>query len=287
MAGLVESQCIYDPYGNVLPWGAGNASGPFVFIAGTEGRDSATDVLLDYKRTVFTALVIGGPKEQTSLTWSKIKSRLEDFGTSLDRITWIKHYVPKRADWVAIREAEMEFFRKHCPDLIRRPRPGTIHGNLSLDLRDMAVEIEVWAMRPDTEFQIYTQNDRRGELMPRAKGSIVKPFIFLSAADGSDSETQLVIDGHRGIAAAAVVGGPREQTIEAWSKIENWLKEMGSSLDNIVYIRRNIARKQDWVAIREAEMDFFGKHCSDLSERPRPGTTLKNVGLDYEDALVS
>ena len=288
MTEPIESQLLYDPYGNVLPWGKGNAVGQFVFIAGTEGRDPATDVLLDQKKPVFTALVIGGPREQTLLTWSKIKTRLEDFGTSLENITWIKHYVPRREDWTAVREAEMEFFRKNCPDLAHRPRPETTLMNVGLDLRDMAIEIEVWAMRRGADFKIYPQKDRRGELVPRGKGVAVKPFVILSAADGTEPETQLVLDGDRGITAAVVAGGPAEQTTEAWSKIKSWLEEMGTSLENIVYVRHNIARRQDWVSIREAEIDFFKKHCPDLTQRPRPGTTLKNIGLDLEgEALVA
>ncbi len=287
MTNLIESQLLYDPYGNPLVWGKGNAFGKFVFIGGTEGRDPATDVTLDPKRPAFTALVIGGPQEQTSLTWHKIKSRLEDFGTSLENITYIRHYVPRREHWLVVRETEMEFFRKYCPDLARRPRPGTTLMNVGLDLRDMAVEIEVWAMRPGADFKIHSLNDRRGEAMPRAKGVVVKPFVFLSAADGSEPETQLVIDANRGIAAAVTAGDPKEQTLATWSKIKIWLEDAGTSLENIVYIRHHLARRPDWVSIREAEIEFFNKHCPDLIQRPRPGTTLKNIGLDSEEALIS
>jgi enamine deaminase RidA (YjgF/YER057c/UK114 family) len=43
-------------------------------------------------------------------------------------------------------QAQDEFLKKHCPDLVENPRAATLLKDIKLDLPDMRIEIEVVAV---------------------------------------------------------------------------------------------------------------------------------------------
>ena len=173
----------------------------------------------------------------------------------------------------------MEFFSKYCPDLTERPRPGTTMKNVGLDYEEALVAVEVIAVLPGTDFKIYPHYDKYGELMPYAKGVVAGgKFAILSGIDGIDPETEVVIDRRRRIAAGMVVGNPKEQMALAWSKIESWLKEMGTSVENIVHECPIVSKFEDWPEVAQAQ------HAG--GRIATAGALQKDVRLDLEEMAV-
>jgi len=83
-----------------------------------------------------------------------------------------------------------------------------------------------------------------------------------------------------------VVGGIKEQTIAAWTRIKEILDEVGAKLEDIVFIRYYLANRDDSWDWWEAQQEFFKEHCPDLAENPRAATLLKDIKLDLPDMLI-
>lgn len=138
---------------SLMPWGKGcvvkGAKG-FVFVAGCEGQDPTQDFRKGGK-------VVEGAEAQTRLALEKIKSRLEEMGSSLDNIVTLTIYVVGPfPDGVAYspnfrQDVIDEFFREHCPNLAsdRNPPATDLVGVAGLGLKDMVVEIGCIAVLPD------------------------------------------------------------------------------------------------------------------------------------------
>ncbi len=137
--------------GKLMPWSKGtvikDAKG-FVFLSGTEGRDPETDE------------VVEGIAAQTRLAFEKIKSRLEEMGSSLENICSIRTYIvgPEFPDgieadpkWQASFKARTDFLKEHCPQLCygSNPPAGALIGVSGLGKKEMLIEVDVIAAIPD------------------------------------------------------------------------------------------------------------------------------------------
>jgi len=140
--------------GRKMEWSTGCAvwnMGGIVFLSGSEGRDPDTDIPRP------------GIKAQAALALEKIKTRLEEFGTSLDNILHVWYYVvgpdfpngvqydPK---WQEACEAIEAFwvesgYPQFCHD--KSPLAGTLVGVSGLGHKDMLIEIQVVAALPPLE----------------------------------------------------------------------------------------------------------------------------------------
>ena len=145
---------IYKLYhGNVLmPWGkATRVTGAkgFVFIAGCEGQDPTRD----WRQG---GPVVEGAAAQTKIALEKMKSRLEEAGTSLEYMVHMTWYVKGPFPDGVVNSPNYrldvadEFFREHCPKLCSDNNPPThdLVGVASLALKDMVVEIGCIAAVP-------------------------------------------------------------------------------------------------------------------------------------------
>lgn len=148
---------------NKMTWGKGTvlkgAKG-FVFLAGTEGIDpTVTDPWPAHDHAgEIQPKVVEGIEAQTRMCLEKIKSRLEELGSSLDNIVKMITYVkgPEfpdgvaySANWQKALKVRDDFFGEHCPDLLRNPVPNDLIGVSGLGLRDMLIEIACIAVIPD------------------------------------------------------------------------------------------------------------------------------------------
>ncbi len=138
--------------GKLMPWAKGtvvkDAKG-FVWLAGTEGRDPESPGLE----------VVEGAEAQARMCWEKIKSRLEEMGSSLDNIVKVTTYVAgpfpdgvvDSPTWKAAYRVREAFFREHCPDLCsdRNPPAYDLVGVAALASKKMLIEIAVVAVIPD------------------------------------------------------------------------------------------------------------------------------------------
>ena len=134
-----------------MSWSTGTAvwgAGGFVFLSGTEGRSPDTDE------------VVEGMAAQTKMCLTKIKERLEEFGTSLDNICHLWYYIkgPDFPDgiqndpkWIEASKARYEFWLENgYPDFVedKNPPPGTLLGVSSLAKKEMLIEITAIAALP-------------------------------------------------------------------------------------------------------------------------------------------
>ena len=133
----------------------------------------------------------------------------------------------------------------------------------------------------------------KSELMPWAAASVIpvdkiEKIIWLSGATGRDPDTDREPmnweEERRGV--GKVVGGIKEQTVAAWTRIKEILDEVGARLEDIVFIRYYLVNREDSWDWWEAQQEFFKKHCPDLAEHPRAGTLLKDIKLDLPDMLI-
>ncbi len=153
-------------YGDkLMPWAKGTvvkgAKG-FVFLSGTEGTDpEAPHIELADEVGKHVVPSVDGAEAQTRLALDKIKSRLEEMGSSLDNIIKMICYVvgPDFPDgvgnhptWLTARKVMNEFFKKHCPDLCWDKGPPTLDliGISGLGAKEMLIEIAVTAVLPDS-----------------------------------------------------------------------------------------------------------------------------------------
>jgi enamine deaminase RidA (YjgF/YER057c/UK114 family) len=77
-----------------------------------------------------------------------IKSNLEMMGATLKHIVMLRYYVRNREDIHDMRDEMYKFFEEFEPDLREHPRPATLLRGVGIDLADMKVEIEAWAVVP-------------------------------------------------------------------------------------------------------------------------------------------
>ena len=108
-----------------------------MFLSGVSGREFETGKV--------RALDV---KVQTETAWTKIKSILEEVGTTLDRIVKMVIYLRNAKDTDAYYDASLTFFAKECPDLLGNPPANTL-VEAGLYLEEMLVEIDVTAILPE------------------------------------------------------------------------------------------------------------------------------------------
>ncbi len=139
--------------GKLMPWAKGvvvkGAKG-FVFLSGTTGIDPDSP-----------DNVVEGIEAQTRLCLAKIKSRLEEMGSSLNNMIKLTVYVVGPPDCpnglgnsptvLAARKVMNEFFKEHCPDLCWDQNPPNMDliGVTALGRKDMLIEIATIAALSD------------------------------------------------------------------------------------------------------------------------------------------
>ncbi len=115
----------------------------FVWLSGVVGFDPDTGEVPE------------GMREQTKLTMANIKSRLEEYGTSLKNIVHLRQYFkgeflngvfndPKYPEYAAVVE---DFWKENCPEFLKENNPPalTIIGVTALARPQLLLEIDVVA----------------------------------------------------------------------------------------------------------------------------------------------
>lgn len=150
--------------GKLMPWAKGvvvKAPKGFVFLSGTTGIDPESPDIRLHDEAPASYRVVEGAEAQTRMCLEKIKSRLEELGSSLDNMIKMIIYVVGTPDfpegvgnsptWLAARQTMYEFFQEHCPDLCwdKNPPNMDLIGVAGLGRKDMLIEIAVTAVLPD------------------------------------------------------------------------------------------------------------------------------------------
>ena len=111
--------------------------GDFVFLSGVSGRELQTG-----------RVKAVDAKVQAEIAWAKIKTILEEVGTSLDRIVKMVIYLRNVKDYDAYYEAVCEILKRECPDLVENPPAQTMFGGVDFYLEEMLFEIDITAVLP-------------------------------------------------------------------------------------------------------------------------------------------
>ncbi len=136
-----------------MNWAAGfrtKGDVDIIFLSGSTGRDPFEDAPCrtpDEERAG-KGKVVGGIKEQTRQCLWDIKNNLEMMGASLKNIVMFRYYLRRREDIFDMRDEMYRFFEEFEPDLREHPRPATLLRDVGIDLPDMRIEIEAWAVVP-------------------------------------------------------------------------------------------------------------------------------------------
>jgi enamine deaminase RidA (YjgF/YER057c/UK114 family) len=155
---------VHYPWGTLWPlyhkermnWGAGfrtRGNVDFVFLSGATGRDPFLDVPCRTPRDerAGKGKVVGGMRAQTRQTLEVIKNSLAMMDASLKNIIMFHYYVRRRSDVFTMRDEMVKFFEEYEPDLLENRRPATLLRGVGIDLPNMLVEIEAWAVVPRTK----------------------------------------------------------------------------------------------------------------------------------------
>ena len=109
--------------------------GDLVFLSGSSGRTLETgEVSSD------------NVKEQMIVALDKIRSALEEAGSSMDNIVKTVIYLKHVEDYWTMRNTEMEYYRKYAPRLVEEPPASTFMQPASLFSPSMLVEIDAIAV---------------------------------------------------------------------------------------------------------------------------------------------
>jgi 2-iminobutanoate/2-iminopropanoate deaminase len=121
-----------------------------LFLSGSTGRDPFSDApnRNPSEERDGRGTVVGGIKEQTRQCMMDIKNNLEMMGAELQNIVMFRYYLKRREDVFDMRDEMYAFFEKFEPDLRAHPRPATLLRGVGIDLPDMLIEIEAWAVVP-------------------------------------------------------------------------------------------------------------------------------------------
>ena len=145
--------------GNLMPWGKGtvvkNPNG-WIFLGGTEGIDPDSNKTQTLAAETGPVDVVEGVEAQAKLCFEKIKSALEEMGSSLNNIVKMWYYIvgdypeglARSNTWQTISRVREQFFREHAPQLCVDNNPPTFDliGVKHLALPKMMVEIAVVAV---------------------------------------------------------------------------------------------------------------------------------------------
>ncbi len=121
-----------------------------LFLSGSTGRHPFEDAPCrsPEEERAGKGKVVGGITEQTRQCLTDIKNNLEMMGASLKNIVMFRYFLRRREDVFDVRDEMYRFFEEFEPDLREHPRPATLLRDVGIDLPDMRVEIEAWAVVP-------------------------------------------------------------------------------------------------------------------------------------------
>ncbi|MFC1910700.1 RidA family protein [Chloroflexota bacterium] len=228
--------------------------GNFVMVSGCEALN--TDTLKTETMDV---------KEQTRICLEKVKLGMEEIGSSINNL--VKTYVllTRIEDLALYREAEREFFINNSPELLKHPPASTVINVASLARLEFLVEVEAFGVvdkdREGWESRYYPEESQQGTIASRS-GSIGN-LVFLSGIDGSNPT-----------GGTMETDNLEEQVRAAFDKVNTYLKKSGSSLDKIVKTFMLLKNRNDYGAMRKAEVEYYQKHAPHLVDYPPVSTFM-------------
>jgi len=88
--------------------------------------------------------------DQTEVALDKIRSALEETGSSMNHIVKTVLYLTNMDDLAKVNKKRQEYYQRYAPELINNPPADTVIGIAGLHEPDMLVEIEAIAILPES-----------------------------------------------------------------------------------------------------------------------------------------
>ena len=138
-----------------MPWAAASVLDlsridKLIYLSGQTGRDPETDREPQSweEQRARVGHCVGGIKEQTRASWTRIKESLDGMGASMEDIVCTTYYLVNNDDSWDMMQTTYAFWREHAPGLLANKRAGTLIKGIKLDLPDMLIEIQCYAIIP-------------------------------------------------------------------------------------------------------------------------------------------
>ncbi len=209
--------------------------------------------------------------EQTMVSLNKLRSALEEAGSSMDNIFKTVTYVKHMEDYPAILATQHKYYKKYAPRLLAEPPVDTLVQIPALHEPDMLVEVEATAVisrdKPGLKVKTYPIY-YAGKKAPFSQSAVVGNFVFCSAFGGLSTETGSV-------ASDAV----EDQVVTILETIRDAVEEAGSSMNNIFKTVLYLKDPGLQPIVRKTEIAWYQKHFPRLVEAPPASVISTAVSL--------
>jgi len=121
-----------------VPFSRSVVVGDIVFVSGCSGQTLET-----------FHVASDDVVEQAEVALDKIRSALEQAGTTMDNIVKTVLYLTNMEDYDLVEERRQDYYKRYAPKLIEEPPADTLIGVKGLHEPDMLVEIDATAIMPD------------------------------------------------------------------------------------------------------------------------------------------
>jgi 2-iminobutanoate/2-iminopropanoate deaminase len=242
-------------------------AGNMIFCSGVNGFESETGK--------------SGSKDVTTQTitaLNKLKDTLKQSGSSINNIVRTTLLVKNMSDVSKVREAEMSYYKKNAPDLIKYAPASKVIQFHSATRPDSLLEIEAIAVlsrnTPGWEVKTYPLSYGKAK-QTYAKAAVVGNLVYLSGLDARNFETGKIASSH-------IVD-------QVWATLENIksaLREVGTTMDSIVDTVMLLTDLRNYAAMRETEADFLQSHARRMVDDPPTSTFIKANSLSTPECLV-
>jgi len=221
-------------------------------------------------------------EEQTTICLDKIKSALEEVGSSMDNIFKTNMLLTNPANYCEMRRIEYDYYQKHAPFLVMEPPVSTCIMPTSLARPEFLIEIEAFAViskdAPDCRLLLYPEYWGGRKLVCPG----VAPGMALFAQSARLGNL-VFVSGRQAIKPSKVF---EEEMVGALDHVKIALEAAGSSMNNIIKTHVILTNPENYSDMRKVELEYYGKNAPLLVEQPPASSCFVATSLDRPDFSV-
>ena len=248
------------------PYSKSAIVGNLVYCTGMDGRLPKTGKYLN------------NAAEQATSALEKIKSALEEAGTTMDNIVRTSILLKNIEDHEKIREAELQYYQQNAPALIEEPPASKVIQSHHFINPEVLVEVEAIAVLSKDmsgwevkKYPLYIA----GIKQPYSGSVVVGNLVFCSGMDARSFETGLVPSN-------SIV----EQMTAALDNLKSTLRETGATMDKLVETTILLTNLDNYACMRETEGEYYQSHARRMVDEPPASTFIKTASLAKPECLV-
>lgn len=249
------------------PYSRSVVAGNMVYCSGMDGASQETGR--------FTSNDIAG---QTAVALGKIKSALNEAGTSMNNIVRTVICLKDMKDLEQVRKTEREFYRQNAPALFEEPPASRVIQSHCHVRPESLIEIDAIAvLSPDMngwevrKYPLYFA----GIKQPCSRAVMMGNLVFCSGMDARSFETGKVSSNDI-----------TEQMTAALHNLKSTLRDCGATMDKIVETTILLTDLNHYSYMRETESEYYQSHARRLIDQPPASTFIKSASLAAPECLV-